>query len=66
MADVTVRAKWRGQRPDGTWAQEGDVFTVPADKVSSRWMEEIEETGRAKRPAGRKKAGTKPVEQAPE
>ena len=35
---VTVQARFPGQKPDRSWAAEGDVFDVPEDKVSARWM----------------------------
>lgn len=34
---VLVRAKGFGQRPDGGFAEEGDEFLVPEDKVSKIW-----------------------------
>jgi len=38
MADVTVRAKRRGQLPDGSWVDEGAEFQIEEAKVSKRWM----------------------------
>jgi len=36
MADVKVRAKYRGQKPDRTWAEEGEVFEIetPAARLN--------------------------------
>lgn len=38
MADVTAKAKRRGQLPNGVWVQEGDEFTIDSKLFSSRWM----------------------------
>lgn len=38
---IKVRAKLKGQKPDMTWAQEGDVFEIDPDLFSKRWMEKI-------------------------
>lgn len=36
-----------GQKPDFTWAREGDVFDIPEDKFSARWMRKVEEPKKA-------------------
>lgn len=41
MADVKVKAKRRGQKPDGFWVREGEVFEIDAKLVSERWMEKL-------------------------
>jgi len=38
---VKVRAKRAGQKPDFTWAREGEVFEVEETKFSRRWMEKV-------------------------
>mgnify|MGYP000244668114 CR=1 FL=1 len=38
MADVQVKAKLRGQKPDRSWANEGEAFTIDERLVSKRWM----------------------------
>jgi len=52
MADVRVKAKRRGQKPDGTWAEEGDEFTVPEKLVSDRWMIRLSKAPTAKKAEG--------------
>lgn len=42
MADVAVKAKRRGQKPDGTWAEEGEVFKIDTKLFSKRWMEKVD------------------------
>jgi hypothetical protein len=41
MAEMKVRAKYRGQKPDRTWAEEGEVFEIDAKLFSKRWMEKV-------------------------
>ena len=41
MAEVKVRAKLRGQKPDLTWAKEGELFEIDAKLFSKRWMEKV-------------------------
>ena len=48
MADVLVRAKRRGQKPDRTWVEEGDVFKIDAAQFSKRWMVKVEPPKRGK------------------
>jgi hypothetical protein len=51
MADakmVTVKAKLRGQKPNRTWAEPGDTFEVPENKVGA-WMERVEGKKAAKK-----------------
>jgi hypothetical protein len=48
MADVKVRAKYRGQKPDRTWAEEGEVFEIDAKLFSKRWMVKVD--GRKAKP----------------
>lgn len=38
---IKVRAKLKGQKPDMTWATEGDIFEIDPDLFSKRWMEKI-------------------------
>jgi hypothetical protein len=58
MADVKVRAKYRGQKPDFTWAEEGEVFEIDAKLFSERWMEKVT--------AKEAKAKAEPVEKTDE
>lgn len=39
IVKVRVKEGWRGQKPDKTWAEEGDTFAIDEDLVSKRWME---------------------------
>lgn len=38
---VQVIARRKGQKPDGTWAREGEVFEVSSGLVSRRWMRPV-------------------------
>lgn len=38
---IKVKAKLKGQKPDMTWAKEGDIFEVDPDLFSKRWMVKI-------------------------
>lgn len=47
MAKIKVKARVRGQKPDRSWAAEGEVFEVEEAKFSERWMIKVEEKAKA-------------------
>lgn len=55
MAKIDVVAKSAGQKPDRTWAAEGETFSVPEELFSPRWMRKVEE-----KPAAAPKRGRPP------
>jgi hypothetical protein len=42
MAKVKVKARVRGQKPDRTWAKEGETFEVEEGMISYRWMTRLD------------------------
>lgn len=50
MSEVKVRAKDRGQKPDFSWANRGDIFSIPEDKFSDRWMEKVDKDEKPQTP----------------